>query len=102
MSKLAQKHCFPYRPCAGSARAILFFLCGAGTLISILLIVGLAPVLSLLLLFVLYLSLTIAGQTFLSFQWDILLLETGFLALFFAPWQWRMRTSAAAPFSRVG
>ena len=28
----------------------------------------------------LYLSLTIAGQTFFSFQWDILLLETGFLA----------------------
>jgi hypothetical protein len=46
---------------------------------------GLAPVFSLGLLFVLYLSLTIAGHTFLSFQWDILLLETGFLALFFAP-----------------
>jgi hypothetical protein len=25
------------------------------------------------------------GQTFLSFQWDILLLETGFLAIFVAP-----------------
>jgi hypothetical protein len=29
----------------------------------------------------LYLSLTIAGQ-FLAFQWDNLLLETGFLAIF--------------------
>ena len=85
-----------------SSNAFLHFLCGAGALISILLIAGRAPLFSLALLFVLYLSLTIAGQTFLSFQWDILLLETGFLALFFAPWQWRMKASTAAPFSRVG
>jgi predicted DCC family thiol-disulfide oxidoreductase YuxK len=32
--------------------------------------------------YVLYLSLGIAGQDFLSFQWDSLLLETGFLAIF--------------------
>ncbi|MEY2504243.1 MAG: hypothetical protein QOG27_523, partial [Verrucomicrobiota bacterium] len=63
---------------------------------------GMAPVFSLGLLFVLYLSLTIAGQTFLSFQWDILLLETGFLALFFAPMVWRMRRGDEAPWSRVG
>jgi len=31
---------------------------------------------------VLYLSLCSAGQDFLSFQWDMLLLETGFLAIF--------------------
>jgi len=84
------------------SNAFLHFLCGAGAVISILLIAGLAPVFSLALLFVLYLSLTIAGQTFLSFQWDILLLETGFLALFFAPWQWRMKRGSPAPFSRVG
>ncbi len=33
-------------------------------------------------LYVLYLSLDTAGQDFLSFQWDSLLLETGFLAIF--------------------
>ena len=33
-------------------------------------------------LFGLYLSLCTAGQDFLSFQWDSLLLETGFLAIF--------------------
>ena len=60
------------------------------------------PVVSLVLLFVSYLSLTIAGQTFLSFQWDILLLETGFLAIFFAPVRWRMRRDSDAPVSRVG
>ena len=34
-------------------------------------------------LYFLYLSLDLAGQAFLSFQWDSLLLETGFLAIFF-------------------
>jgi hypothetical protein len=33
----------------------------------------------------LYLSLTVAGQTFLNFQWDSLLLETGLAAVLFAP-----------------
>lgn len=31
---------------------------------------------------IIYLSLYLVGQTFLSFQWDILLLETGFIAIF--------------------
>jgi predicted DCC family thiol-disulfide oxidoreductase YuxK len=33
-------------------------------------------------LYILYLSFSTAGQDFLSFQWDSLLLETGFLAIF--------------------
>ena len=37
---------------------------------------------SLIALFILYLSLYHAGQTFLNFQWDTLLLECGFLAIF--------------------
>jgi predicted DCC family thiol-disulfide oxidoreductase YuxK len=85
-----------------SSNAFLHFLCGAGVLVSVLLMAGLAPVVSLALLFVFYLSLTVAGQTFLSFQWDILLLETGFLALFFAPRVWHMRWQEDAPLSRVG
>jgi predicted DCC family thiol-disulfide oxidoreductase YuxK len=84
-----------------SSDAFLHFLCGAGAVVSILLMAGFWPVASLTLLFVSYLSLTIAGQTFLSFQWDILLLETGFLAIFFAPCQWR-RKAAEPPVSRVG
>src|SRR5439155_17769041 len=40
--------------------------------------------------------LSIAGQAFLSFQWDILLLETGLLAIFFAPWQLWPRSATAA------
>ena len=85
-----------------SSDAFLHFLCGAGAITSILLIAGFLPVVSLILLFVFYLSLTIAGQTFLSFQWDILLLETGFLAIFFAPFRWRLTGGRDAPISRVG
>jgi predicted DCC family thiol-disulfide oxidoreductase YuxK len=85
-----------------SSDAFLHFLCGAGAVISILLIAGFLPVISLVLLFAFYLSLTIAGQTFLSFQWDILLLEAGFLAIFFAPVRWRINGDRGVPFSRVG
>src|SRR5438552_3891577 len=70
-----------------SSNTFLHCLCGSGVLLSLLLICRIAPALSLGALFVFYLSLSIAGQAFLSFQWDILLLETGFLAIFFAPWR---------------
>jgi hypothetical protein len=70
-----------------ASNAFLHFLCGGGVVISLLLIFGIAPALSLVVLFAFYLSLTIAGQIFLSFQWDVLLLETGFLSIFFAPWR---------------
>ena len=61
---------------------LLHLLCAAGTLLVVLLIAGLLPMPSLVLLWVCYLSLFYAGQVFLSFQWDILLLETGFVAIF--------------------
>ena len=70
-----------------SSNGFLHFLCGGGVVLSLLLILGIAPALSLVVLFIFYLSLTIAGQTFLSFQWDILLLEAGFLSIFLAPWR---------------
>jgi uncharacterized membrane protein YphA (DoxX/SURF4 family) len=38
-----------------------------------------------------YLSLVHGGGAFLSFQWDSLLLEAGFLSLLAAPWGWRAR-----------
>jgi lipase maturation factor 1 len=55
--------------------------CWAGAGFSLLLIFNVLPRLSLLALYVLYLSLLYGGQTFMSFQWDTFLLETGFLAL---------------------
>src|SRR5215813_723594 len=95
-----------------SSNAFLHFLCGGGVVLSVLLICGVAPALSLVMLFVFYLSLAVAGQVFLNFQWDVLLLETGFLAIFLAPWQlwprelmWRPGSAAqagASPVSRAG
>jgi len=84
-----------------SSDAFLHFLCGGGVFLSLLLIVGIAPIISVIGLFVFYLSLTIAGQTFLSFQWDILLLETGFLAIFLAPWGLWPQRGREPPVSRV-
>lgn len=54
----------------------------AGCLFAVLLFFNLLPRVSLVALFVLYLSLFRAGQIFMNFQWDYLLLESGFLALF--------------------
>jgi hypothetical protein len=62
--------------------------CAAGVLFAVLLMAGVAPILDLVMLWALYLSLSTVGRDFLSFQWDILLLETGFLAIFLAPRQW--------------
>ncbi|HEV2045286.1 MAG TPA: lipase maturation factor family protein [Chthoniobacterales bacterium] len=84
-----------------SSDAFLHFLCGAGVVFSLLLIFGIAPVLSLIALFVFYLSLAIAGQTFLSFQWDILLLEAGFLSIFLAPPQLWPKRGREPPVSRA-
>ena len=68
-----------------------------GAVLSLLLILGLAPLALLLVLWVLYLSLSVVGQDFLSFQWDVLLLEAGLLAVFWAPAQWRSRGRERAP-----
>ena len=98
------------------SNGFLHLLCGGGVALSLLLILGIAPAVSLTLIFIFYLSLTIAGQTFLSFQWDILLLETGFLSIFLAPWRlwprelmwWpgsfgvRTFPATASPVSRAG
>ena len=54
----------------------------AGAVISVVLIFGFAQRFCLAALFLLYLSLCTAGQDFMSFQWDMLLLEAGFLAIF--------------------
>ena len=67
--------------------AFLHALCASGVVLSLLLIVGLAPTIVLSLLWLIYLSLCVVCREFLSFQWDALLLETTFLAIFFAPLQ---------------
>ena len=68
-----------------------------GILVSLLVIAGLIPGLGLLLLWVLYLSIVVTGNVFTGFQWDSLLLECGFLALFLTPWGLRLPSIQTAP-----
>ena len=63
----------------------LHFLCAGGVVLALVLIAGFLPTATLTGLWMLYLSLVTVGQAFLSFQWDVLLLEVGLLAIFFAP-----------------
>ena len=68
-----------------SSDAALHLQCAAGVAVSLLLVAGLVPAWSALAAWGLYLSLSIAGQQFLEFQWDVLLTEAGLLAVFLAP-----------------
>jgi hypothetical protein len=69
------------------ADGFLHALCAGGCLLSILLFVGMAAPVTLFLLWVVYLSLVSVGGDFLGFQWDNLLLETGFIAIFLQPFR---------------
>ena len=53
-----------------------------GMLLGVLVVVNWGTRLALVGLYALYLSYVYAGQGFMSFQWDVLLLEVGFLAIF--------------------
>jgi predicted DCC family thiol-disulfide oxidoreductase YuxK len=66
-----------------STDMVLAGACWAGVVLSAVLFAGYLERMALVLLYLLYLSFSLAGQEFLSFQWDALLLETGFLAIFF-------------------
>ena len=66
----------------GISDRLLVTCCITGCFASLGLIIGRLPRSFAGLCFVLYLSLVIVGQPFSSFQWDALLLESGFLALF--------------------
>jgi len=73
--------------------ASLRFQCAAGTGLAALVIAGIAPAPCLFLLWLIYLSLATISRVFLGFQWDNLLLEVGFLAIFLAPFQFWPRPS---------
>jgi predicted DCC family thiol-disulfide oxidoreductase YuxK len=69
--------------------------CWLGAGFSLLLVLNRLPRISLLLLYLLYLSLLYGGQDFMTFQWDTFLLEAGFLSLVLsiavAPGVWLLR-----------
>ena len=74
--------------------------CAAGSALALLLAIGAAPILTLLGCWALYLSLANVCRDFLWFQWDGLLLETGFLAIFLAPWREFSRPGTDPPPAR--
>lgn len=63
-----------------SDRAIQL-VCWGGVALSLMLMFNVLTRLALLALYILYLSLMYGGQSFMTYQWDIFLVETGFLAL---------------------
>ena len=84
---LDRYHLVPTLCWISSSDAFLKLQCAAGTVLAVLVIIGIAPAPCLFLLWLIYLSLSTVCVEFLSFQWDILLLQTGFLAIFLAPLQ---------------
>ena len=94
-------HLLPTLCWFSSSDSFLHWQCGAGVGMALLVIAGIAPAPCLALLWLIYLSLSVVCRDFLGFQWDILLLEAGFLAIFFAPLQFWPRRSRAAPPSRL-
>lgn len=80
----------------GSSDWALLGSCWAGAFAAIALWTGWTPRLSAAVCWVLYFSLFQIGRVFLGFQWDLLLLEAGFLAIFLAPVGLRPRSDEAA------
>lgn len=78
-----------------STDAMLLAAVWLGVLCSLLALLGFAQGWMLAACFVLYLSIVATGQEFLSFQWDMLLLETGFLSLFISPWSLSLQSTIA-------
>jgi hypothetical protein len=85
-----------------SGGAALHLVCAAGVVVSVLAIAGFAPLLCFVVLWALYLSIVQAGQDFMSFQWDVLLLEAGIVAWFLAPARLRAGITDRTPPPAVG
>lgn len=64
--------------------AFLHVQCALGIAAAAALLAGFVPIPACAVLWLLYLSLSVAGQVFLGYQWDALLLEAGFLAIWTA------------------
>jgi len=74
--------------------------CIGGGLAALLAFLGFMPGFLFVVQWTLYVSVVTVGGDFLSFQWDALLLETGLMAIFFAPWRFTLRAAASDPASR--
>lgn len=86
---------FPSLAWLGASDTALELIWAAGTAAAGMVTIGLVPRASLFVAWLCYLSLVVAGGPFMSFQWDTLLLETSFAALFVAPLTWLDRPDRA-------
>ena len=84
-----------------SASPMLMGLCWIGLAASLLLVANILPRAMLLVCFAAFLSFVAGAQDFSGYQSDGMLLEAGFLALFFAPGGWRPGLGADQPPSRA-
>ncbi len=74
----------------GNMPALTTVLWWTGTIASVLVVLGLLPMLTLAVAWATYLSFVNSGGLFMSYQWDMLLLEIGFLSIFWAPFSWTL------------
>jgi lipase maturation factor 1 len=84
-----------------SSSAMVSALCWIGMAASVLVVLNLWPRLSLLVCFVCFLSFVSAAQDFSGYQSDGMLLEAGFISLFFAPPGLRPGLGRSHPASRA-
>ncbi|HUK29619.1 MAG TPA: lipase maturation factor family protein, partial [Candidatus Acidoferrum sp.] len=80
---------------------MLLALCWVGMAASLLVALNLWPRATLAICFICFLSFVSAARDFSGYQSDGMLLEAGFIALFFAPAGFRPRFGAASPPSRI-
>lgn len=81
----------------GANDSALHVWCALGSVLALYAIVFPFTAFLWLLLWGLYLSLVIGGQVFLSFQWDVLLLEVGLLTVLLVPLDLRPRLRCSTP-----
>jgi len=84
-----------------SGRHMLSAICWAGIIASVLLVLNVWPRAMLLICFVCFLSFVAAAQDFSGYQSDGMLLEAGFISLFFAPKGFLPGLGRASPPSRA-
>jgi lipase maturation factor 1 len=84
-----------------SGTTMLNLLCWVGMVASLLLLLNIWPRMTLVVCFVCFLSFVSAAQDFSGYQSDGMLLEAGFIALFFAPAGFRPGLARTHPASRA-
>ena len=79
------------------SNAMMATLCWVGMAAAVAAFLGILQPVCFFVLWAVSLSLTVGGRDFFGFQWDSLLIETGFIAIFLSPWNVRPNFRPAAP-----